>query len=160
MTRCYLDANFLYAQRRPARDPVEAARQAAWRARVEELAGNSPVFVSALALDELAYRLCLAWLRDDGHSDPLAVFRADPSGAMRRTGDRLRQTWSALEELGLELVATDEQVVSQAQALMAEPGLAPRDAFHAAHALRARCRVFVSSGAGFDAVPSLRRLSP
>jgi predicted nucleic acid-binding protein len=43
---------------------------------------------------------------------------------------------------------------------MARPGLAPRDAFHAAHALEAGCGFIASSDADFDRVPGLRLLAP
>jgi predicted nucleic acid-binding protein len=43
---------------------------------------------------------------------------------------------------------------------MAQPGLAPRDAFHAAHALEAGCDLIASSDAGFDQVAGLRRVAP
>lgn len=158
MTRCYLDTNFLYAQRRPGSDQAGADRERSWRSRVEELAGGDDLCVSALTLDEVAYRLCLAWLSDDGEADPLSRFRADSAAAMRQVGDRLGRTWSALDALGLRLVDTDATVVDQARRLMSDPGLAPRDAFHAAHALAARCEVLVSSDDAFDAVPNLRRL--
>ena len=45
--------------------------------------------ISGLVFDELAYRLVLAWLRDDGCSDPLSTYRADPGAAMRVARRRL-----------------------------------------------------------------------
>ncbi len=43
---------------------------------------------------------------------------------------------------------------------MAAPGLAPRDAFHAAHALGAGCQIVVSSDDAFDRVTDRTRLGP
>lgn len=159
MSRCYLDTNFLYAHLRSKRGasfgPVES-----WRATaLEEMARGGGV-ISALVLDELAYRLVLAWLRDDGERDPLSAYRAGPGEAMRAVRRRLTATWRAVDSLALELQSTDRAVVEGARALMARPGLAPRDAFHAAHALASRCDVIASTDAAFDRVPALRRLSP
>jgi predicted nucleic acid-binding protein len=131
-----------------------------WRKRAtSEMASESGV-ISALVLDELAYRLVLAWLRDHDTSDPLSTYRADPRAAMRAARRRLGLTWKAVDALGLELRSTDQPVVEQAKALMARPGLTPRDAFHAAHALAAECTVIVSSDETFDRIPGLRRLAP
>lgn len=158
MSRCYLDTNFLYAHLRSKRGgalgPVEA-----WRTQVLGELGEGGV-ISALVFDELAYRLVLAWLRDDGDADPLSTYRADPGAAMRAARRRLSAAWRALDLLALELQSTDGAVVDRAKALMARPGLAPRDAFHAAHAIEAGCGLIASSDAGFDRVSGLRRLGP
>lgn len=159
MSRCYLDTNFIYAHLRSERGrtlgPVEA-----WRARVLEEIGDGAGVISALVLDELAYRLVLAWLRDDGDGDPLPTYRADGRKTMRAMRRRLTATWGAVDALGLELQASERSVVATAQSLMARPGLAPRDAFHAAHALQAGCEAIASSDSGFDDVPGLRRVAP
>lgn len=158
MSRCYLDTNFLYAHLRSKRGgslgPVEA-----WRARVLGELGDGGV-ISALVFDELAYRLVLAWLRDDGDSDPLSTYRADPGTAMRVARRRLNATWRAVDLLTLQLQPTDHAVIDRAKALMARPGLAPRDAFHAAHALEAGCGLIASSDVSFDRVSGLQRLAP
>ena len=158
MSRCYLDTNFLYAHLRSRRGgslgPVET-----WRAQVLGEMDDGGV-ISGLVLDELAYRLVLAWLRDDGDSDPLSSYRAEPHSAMRAARRRLTAAWRAVDSLALELQPTEQAVVEGAKSLMAQPGLAPRDAFHAAHALKAGCNLIASSDAGFDQVPGLRRLAP
>lgn len=159
MSRCYLDTNFIYAHLRAKRGatlgPVEA-----WRVRaLDEMADGGGV-ISGLVLDELAYRLVLAWLRDDGDSDPLSSYRADPLKAMQAARRRLTAVWRALDALSLELQPTGHAVVDRAKSLMARPGLPPRDAFHAAHALEASCDLIVSSDAGFDRLPGLRRVGP
>lgn len=159
MSRCYLDTNFIYAHLRSKRGatlgPVET-----WRAQVLDEMGRGSGVISALVLDELAYRLALAWLRDDGDDDPLSTYRADAGTVMHAVRRRLTATWRAIDSLGLELQPTDRAVIDTAKSLMARPGLAPRDAFHAAHALASGCDTIASGDAGFDRVPGLRRLAP
>jgi predicted nucleic acid-binding protein len=159
VSRCYLDTNFLYTHLRSkpssAPDPIETWR----RSVLAELASDGGV-ISALVLDELAYRLILAWLRDDGVEDPLSRYRAEPQATMRTMARRLTATWRAVESLSLELCPTDHAVVAQAQALMAKPGLSPRDAFHAAHALAATCSLVASTDTAFDQVHGLSCLAP
>lgn len=131
-----------------------------WRARVlDEIEDGSGV-ISALVLDELAYRLVLAWLREDGDPDPLSTYRGDTQRVLHGARRRLSAVWRAVDSLSLELWPTDLAVVEGAKALMARPGLAPRDAFHAAHALAAGCDVVVSADPGFSQVPGPRLLAP
>jgi predicted nucleic acid-binding protein len=159
LSRCYLDTNFIYAHLRAKRGatigPVEA-----WRSRALSEMHSGAGVISSLVLDELAYRLVLAWLRDDGVEDPLSTYRADSRTAMQATRRRLTATWRAVDSLALELQPTEHAVVAAAKSLMARPGLAPRDAFHAAHALEAGCNLIISSDPGFDRVAGLRRLAP
>lgn len=158
MSRCYLDTNFVYAHLRSRRGgtlgPVEA-----WRTRVlSEMDGDG--VISALVIDELAYRLILAWLRDDGDSDPLSTYRADARAVMRPMRRRLATTWRAVDSLSLELQPTEHSVIARAKSLMSRPGLSPRDAFHAAHALAAGCTVIASGDSAFDQVSGIRLLAP
>jgi predicted nucleic acid-binding protein len=159
LSRCYLDTNFIYAHLRAKRGatlgPVES-----WRARVLSEVEDGGGVISALVLDELAYRLVLAWLRDDGDGDPLSTYRADSRKVMQAARRRLTATWRAVDSLALELQPTDHAVTDGAKTLMAQPGLPPRDAFHAAHALAAGCSLIASSDPGFAHVPGLRRLAP
>jgi len=159
LSRCYLDTNFIYAHLRAKRGatlgPVEA-----WRARVLSEIDDGGGVISALVLDELAYRLVLAWLRDDGDDDPLSTFRRDAGVAMRSVRSRLTSAWRSVDSLALELQPGGHTVVERAKSLMSQPGLAPRDAFHAAHALEAGCDLIASSDAGFDQVTGLRRVAP
>jgi predicted nucleic acid-binding protein len=156
LTRCYIDTNFLYLHLRQRDDPVVAA----WRRRLDaELAGDSGV-VSALVLDELAYRSVLGWLRDGGDTNPVRTFRTATSLVMRRMRTRLGRLWKAIDELNFEVATTDRSVISQAVSFMADPGLAPRDAFHVAHALDSGCPVIVSSDPDYDRLPSIKRLAP
>ena len=159
MSRCYLDTNFLYAHLRAKRGatlgPVEA-----WRARALSEMQDGGGVISGLVFDELAYRLVLAWLRDDGEGDPLSTYRAEPRKAMQASRRRLAATWRAVDALPLELQPTDRGVIDAAKLLMSQPGLSPRDAFHAAHAIEAGCDLIVSSDSGFDELSALLRLGP
>lgn len=159
MSRCYLDTNFLYVHLRAERSQAPPAL-VLWCERVLAQATSSGATISALVQDELAYRLILAWLRDDGVEDPLSHYREETRATMRAMRTRLQATWQALDSLALELQPTDAQIVERARALMARPGLPPRDAFHAAHALVGDCATIASTDASFDAVPGLRRLAP
>ena len=116
--------------------------------------------ISALVVDELAYRLVLAWLRDDGDEDPLVTYRKSSTAVMRQMRDRLTASWEAIDRLRLELEPTDHAAVRQARDLMNDPGFAPRDAFHAAHGLQAGCSLVASSDAAFDDLPGVTRLGP
>jgi predicted nucleic acid-binding protein len=159
LSRCYLDTNFLYAHLRSKRStappPIED-----WRSAVLKRVVADGGVISALVLDELAYRLILAWLREDGVEDPLTRYRADAQTAMRATRRRLTTAWRAVDSLALELHPTDHVVVERAKLLMARPGLGPRDAFHAAHALASGCDTIASTDSAFDPVRGLRRLAP
>jgi predicted nucleic acid-binding protein len=159
VSRCYLDTNFLYAHLRDPGDGAAAQLQE-WRDRVvNEIADDSGV-ISALVIDEIAYRLLLAWLRDDGDPDPLSTYRSNPGQVMLTMRRRLKATWRSIDSLGLELEPTDIAVVDHAKTLMVQPGLAPRDAFHAAHAIHARCDVIASSDTAFDRLTEVRRIGP
>lgn len=158
MSRCYLDTNFVYAHMRSRRGGT-LGQVEAWRTRVlSEMDGDG--VISALVIDELAYRLILAWLRDDGDGDPLSTYRADARAVMRAMRRRLATTWRAVDSLSLELQPTEHSVVARAKSLMSRPGLSPRDAFHAAHALAAGCTLIASGDSAFDQVPGLRLLAP
>lgn len=159
MSRCYLDTNFIYAHLRSKRGATLGSVED-WRVQVLAEMEDGGGVISALVLDELAYRLVLSWLRDDGDRDPLSSYRADARKVMRAMRRRLTAAWRAVDALPLELQPTGHAVVDGAKTLMSQPGLSPRDAFHAAHAIEAGCEVIVSSDPGFDRVPGLRRVAP
>lgn len=125
---------------------------------LDEMDGNG--VISALVIDELAYRLILAWLRDDGDGDPLSTYRTDARTVMRAMRRRLAATWRAVDSLSLELQPTEHSVIERAKALMSRPGLSPRDAFHAGHALAAGCTLIASGDDAFEQVAGLRLLAP
>lgn len=116
--------------------------------------------ISGLVIDELAYRLILAWLRDDGNADPLSTYRANAPAVTHEMRRRLAKTWRAVDSLSLELQPTEHSVIDRAKSLMSRPGLSPRDAFHAAHALAAGCTLIASGDSDFNRVPGLRLLAP
>jgi hypothetical protein len=96
VSRCYLDTNFVFAHLRSKRGATVGLVEK-WRAEVlYEIRDGSGV-ISPLVLDELAYRLTLAWLRDDGAADPLSAYRADSREAMRSTRRRLTAAWRAID---------------------------------------------------------------
>lgn len=159
MSRGYLDANYLYAHLRQPRGTPDP-RVTEWRQRVlNETKGHGAV-ISALVIDELLYRMFLAWLGDDGHRDPLSFYRKNPAEVARSMSVRVEVLWNALDALHLELAIIDQAVVDRARTLLLNPGLAPRDAFHAAHALESRCEMIVSSDEAFDDVEGVVRLGP
>jgi len=159
VTRCYLDTNFLFAYSRRIRTDRDP-RIENWRRLVDQELGDDRGVISGLVLDELAYRSVLAWLRDAGEQNPVSRFRSSTSVVMRRMRTRLDRLWKAVDELGFELTTTDRVVARQALVLMSNPGLAPRDAFHAAHALDSGCEVIVSADPDYDQLPGVRRLGP
>jgi predicted nucleic acid-binding protein len=159
MARCYIDTSFLYVHLREGEADADSA-VTAWRDSVALELGDDAGVVSGLVLDELAYRLILAWLRDDGDADPLTTFRRSTSAVMGRMHSRLGRLWQSIDTLGLELAITDRGVTHWAMELMSDPGLAPHNAFHAAHALDFGCQVIVSSDRGYDRLSELRRLGP
>ncbi|MGH9001072.1 MAG: type II toxin-antitoxin system VapC family toxin [Acidimicrobiia bacterium] len=159
MSRGYLDANYLYVHlRQPRRAPDP--RVSDWRRRLVAELGDDSAVISALVLDEVLYRMVLAWLGDDGDGDPLSTYRRDAAQVTKSMKPRLTRIWKAIDRLNLELAITDQRVVDRARQLLVRPGLAPRDAFHAAHALEAGCEIIASSDPDFDRVNGLRRLAP
>jgi predicted nucleic acid-binding protein len=90
----------------------------------------------------------------------MATFRKSAAVVMRRMRGRLRRLWKAIDEMDFEIAVTDRSVTRRAIELMSDPGLSPRDAFHAAHALDSACSVIVSSDPDYDRLDSIRRLAP
>jgi len=79
---------------------------------------------------------------------------------MRRMRGRLSRLWNAIDKLDFEIAVTDRAVTRQAMELMSDPGLSPRDAFHAAHALDSGCPVIVSADPDYDRLAVIRRVGP
>jgi predicted nucleic acid-binding protein len=161
VSRAYLDTNFLFGLFRHEEGHGQTDSYFAdWRQRVEqEIGGDRPV-LSALVVDEISYRLVLAWMTDAGVKDPLSAFRADTTGVMKRSRGKLLSLWKSIAKLEPELAPSEEDDVVLAQNFMVDAGLAPRDAFHAAHAIRARCQWIVSSDDAFDRLDRMKRLGP
>jgi predicted nucleic acid-binding protein len=159
VTRVYLDTNYLFGLMRQGDLAVEP-EYGAWRERVEVEIGADPAVASDLVVDELAYRLVLAWLRDSGDRDPLATYRKSTVVVMKRMRSRLVAVWKALDDLDLDWASSQLSSQHVAQSLMSNPGLSPRDAFHAAYAIDGGCKWIVSSDSAFDRVSRLGRLGP
>ncbi len=159
MSRVYLDTNYLFGLMRQTEQSAPA-EYLYWREGVEAEIGSDRPLISALVVDELAYRLVLAWLCDSGDAAALATFRRSTVTVMKRMRGRLAGLWKALDNLDLDLAPSHLSSMHIAQSLMSDLGLAPRDAFHAAYAIDGRCDWIVSSDATFDRVPRLRRLGP
>lgn len=158
MSRCYIDTNFLFAYSR--RGSSDNARLDDWRRLVDVELGDDAGVISGLVLDELAYRAVLGWLHDAGDPSPMSTFRKSAPAVMRRMRGRLRRLWNAVDELDFEFSVTDRSVTRSAMELMSDPGLSPRDAFHAAHALDSNCTVIVSADPDYDRLTTLRRVGP
>lgn len=58
----------------------------------------------------------------------------------------------------LKLISADANIVAEAQRLITETKLKPRDAIHAASAIRHGIREFVSDDPDFDAVSEIKRI--
>ena len=159
MSRVYLDTNYLFGLLRPG-DPAANPSYVAWRERVEAEIGVDPALASDLVVDELAYRLVLSWLSDSGDADPLTTYRRSTASVMKRMRSRLVALWKALDGLDLDWAPSQPSSQHLAQSLMSDPGLAPRDAFHAAYAIDGGCKWIVSSDAVFDRLRRLDRLGP
>lgn len=160
MSRAYLDTNFLFGLFRQEEGARRDPTFRGWRERVEvEMSTDRPI-ISALVIDELSYRMILAWIGDGGGKDPLGTYRADTPAVMRRMRSRLRGLWKSIAQLEPELAPSEDEDVVLAQNLMIDPGLAPRNAFHAAYAIRGGCRWMISSHAAFDRLDRIERLGP
>jgi predicted nucleic acid-binding protein len=159
VTRAYLDTNYLFGLLRQGDAGIDPAF-AAWRERVESEIGPDAAVVSDLLVDELTYRLVLAWLRDSGDPVPLDTFRKSGPAVMKRMRSKLVALWKALHDLDLDWAHSRTSSRHIAQALMGDPGLPPRDAFHAAYAIDGECQLIVSSDSVFDRVPRLTRMGP
>ena len=92
--------------------------------------------------------------------NPVSMVRTSTSAVMRRMRTLFGRLRTAMAELDFEVATTDRTVISQAVSFMSNPGLAPRDAFHAAHALDAGCSEMVSSDPNYDRLAALRKVGP
>jgi predicted nucleic acid-binding protein len=159
MSLCYLDTNFLLSHLRQSTKDAEP-RLAAWRQAVISEVGSDRPVISALVLDEVIYRSTVSWLKEDGDRDPITSYRRSTRDVMERLGPRLRGLWQAVDSMDLEVVTTDDEVISRARQLMDEAYLGSRDAFHAAHAIDRGCDWIVSGDPDFDVLSEIDRLGP
>lgn len=117
--------------------------------------GDGAGVIRALVFDELAYRLMLSWLRDDGYRDPLSTYRADPRGATAPDGGVVRGRL-------LRPRAPTHGWRNRDAGRVPDVTVGPRpwDAFHVAHALEADCDLTASSDPRFDPVLGLNAWHP
>lgn len=150
-TRIYLDTMMPYAFLRG----VEAEIRLLFD-RIER--GEITAHTSVLTLDELAYRLLLALVRDRYDDSPLDRLRSDEARLVSefypvllpRLADLAAFPNLSVESIGL----ADWAVASQ---VMERYGLRPRDALHVATMERLGCLDLASNDDHFDRVPGIRR---
>jgi hypothetical protein len=133
----YIDSNiFLY----PAiYDPDAVPEAARAKAKLYEVAsGSIEACTSILTWDEVT------WVTR-------RLFGSEKAAA---------QGASFLELPNLKLLRVDLEIVSQAQTLLERYTLKPRDAIHAATAIRNGIDKILSYDPDFDALPNLVRVSP
>jgi len=133
----YIDSNiFIY----PAiYDPDAVPEAAQAKARLHEIAsGSIKAFTSTLTWDEVTW----VTLRLFG------IEKATAQGA------------SFLKLPNLRLLRVDLETISHAQTLLEKYNLKPRDAIHAATAIRNGISKILSYDEDFDTLPNLVRVSP
>ena len=133
----YIDSNvFIY----PAiYDPDAIPEAARAKAKLHEIAsGSIEAYTSTLTWDEVTWVI-------------RRLFGPEKATA---------QGASFLKLPNLRLLKVDLEIVSQAQTLLEKYNLKPRDAIHAATAIRNGIDKIMSYDEDFDALPSLVRVSP
>lgn len=73
--------------------------------------------------------------------------------------EAISQGQKLLGFLNLEFIPADENILSQAQALMAKYNLNPRDAIHVASALDRKLKIIISDDEDLETVKELKRTS-
>ena len=61
--------------------------------------------------------------------------------------------------VNLKFISADENILSQAQALMCRYGLKPRDSIHIASAMEKKIKTIISDDAELDQVAEIKRVS-
>ena len=131
----YLDANvFLYALLYDPSAIPEAGQSRKILSQVSE--GNLPAATSVLSWDEIVY----------------IVRKLSGQKAAIEAGERF------LVFPNLRILDIDHSTVRKAQDLAAQYGMKPRDAIHAACAIRSGIREFLTDDRDFDRVRELRRI--
>ena len=133
----YVDSNiFIY----PAiYDPETIPEAARARARLQEIAsGSFEAYTSTVTWDEVTWVV-------------RRLFGSEKAAA---------QGASFLRLPNLRLLKVDIDVVSEAQSILEEFGLKPRDAIHAATAIRNGIGRILSYDEDFDTLPNLARVAP
>jgi len=133
----YVDSNvFIYPIIYDPESIPEAARA---RAKLQEIAfGTIKAFTSTLTWDEVT------WVTR-------RLFGSEKAAT---------QGLIFLKLPNLQLLKVDSEVIHQAQSLLEKHNLKPRDAIHAATAIKNKLNRIISYDEDFDTVPNLVRIEP
>ena len=122
--------------------------------------GDFFAYTSILTFDELAYRLLLAFIKDQYAGSPLDRLRNEEDKMMTEFADTVAVLLRRLRDLPhltvLDVLASDLEILNEA---MVQYRLRPRDALHLAAMQRVGCFDLASNDAHFDSVPHIRRYS-
>jgi uncharacterized protein len=129
----YVDSNvFLYPTLYTEKEPkVKMAKEILLSIERGELRA----FTSTLTWDEVVWIVRKAMGKDEAISQ----------------GQKL------LGFINLEFICADENILSQAQALMTKYNLSPRDSIHVASALDRKLKIIISDDEDFDRVKEIKR---
>jgi predicted nucleic acid-binding protein len=152
--RVYIDTNVLYMYLR-----ADTAHLLTIRSFLERvIQGEIEAFVGVPVLDELAYRLLLARVKEKSGRNPLEVLRENLAGAIQDHSDlissAIRQFMSLphISVVGVE--ASDGDLMFDNMTLHK---LLPRDALHMAIMQRLGIGMIASDDADFDRIAGLQR---
>jgi predicted nucleic acid-binding protein len=122
--------------------------------------GRVGAFMSAVAFDELAYRLLLALIRDRYPGSPLDNLRKRQAQAVTEFAPTVATLLARLRDIPhltiVDVLSEDVEAMIEA---MVTCSLLPRDALHLAAMRRTGCLDIAGSDADFDHVPGLRRFT-
>ncbi len=130
----YIDSNvFLYPVLYQAEAQPKAKKAKEILLKIEN--GSLSAFTSTLTWDEVVWVVSRVMSRNDG----------------------IAQGQKLLGFPNLEYITVDESVLAQAQRLMNEYKLSPRDSIHAASALKRRIKTVISDDEDFDQIKEIKR---
>ena len=120
--------------------------------------GEVTAQASVLVLDELAYRLLLALIKDHYPCSPLDVLRRQEASLMAEFYPMLLPRLAELASFpNLVIESLGTRVWALAQQIMLRYALKPQDALHLATMKRIGCLDLASNDSDFDRVPDIRR---
>lgn len=130
----YIDSNvFLYPVLYQTEAQPKAKKAKEILLKIEN--GSLSAFTSTLTWDEVVWVVSRVMSRNDG----------------------IAQGQKLLGFPNLEYITVDESVLAQAQRLMNEYKLSPRDSIHAASALKRRIKTVISDDEDFDQIKEIKR---
>lgn len=152
--RVYVDTNVLYMYLRADTRHLPIIKSFLERM----IRGEIEVFVGIPVLDELAYRLLLARIKDEMGRNPLDVLREDLPGAIRSHGDLIVNAIHQLLSLPhMTLVGVETGDSDRMFDNMILQTLLPRDALHLAIMHRLGVGIIASDDTDFDRIAGLQR---